>query len=137
MRLFHFSEDPSIERFVPRPVRVLSERGPGRAHRVPHRRVGVSGVTQVRPLRQVGHEGREEVVAFLGYLVALEVSRQEVPAIELHHLQVGPCSVDVRFWREGDQSRWEVCKITAGPSVTKEEMIQVMDEPVVGSQQGR
>ncbi len=30
MRLFHFSEDPSIERFVPRPVRVPSERPPGR-----------------------------------------------------------------------------------------------------------
>ncbi len=60
-----------------------------------------------------------------------------LPAIELHHLQVGSCSVDVRFWREGDQSRWEVCKITAGPKVTKEEMIQVMDEPAVGSQQGR
>lgn len=29
-RLFHFSEDPSIERFVPRPVRVPSERGAGR-----------------------------------------------------------------------------------------------------------
>lgn len=28
-RLFHFSDDPSIERFVPRPVRVPSERGPG------------------------------------------------------------------------------------------------------------
>jgi hypothetical protein len=60
-----------------------------------------------------------------------------LPSIELHHLQVGPCSVDLHFWREGDQSHWEVCKITAGPNVTKEEMIQVMDEPVVGSQQGR
>jgi len=29
--LFHFSEDPSIERFEPRPVRVPAERGPGRA----------------------------------------------------------------------------------------------------------
>lgn len=27
--LFHFSEDPGIERFVPRPVRVLSARAPG------------------------------------------------------------------------------------------------------------
>ena len=29
MRLFHFSEDPGIVRFVPRPVRVPSERPPG------------------------------------------------------------------------------------------------------------
>ena len=29
-RLFHFSEDPSIERFEPRPVLVPAERGPGR-----------------------------------------------------------------------------------------------------------
>jgi hypothetical protein len=28
-RLFHFSDDPSIERFVPRPVSVASERPPG------------------------------------------------------------------------------------------------------------
>lgn len=30
MRLFHFSDDPGIARFDPRPVRVPSERGPGR-----------------------------------------------------------------------------------------------------------
>ncbi len=30
MRLFHFSDDPSIEVFVPRPVAVPSDRGPGR-----------------------------------------------------------------------------------------------------------
>ena len=30
MRLFHFSDDPAIARFDPRPVRVPSERGPGR-----------------------------------------------------------------------------------------------------------
>jgi hypothetical protein len=29
-RLFHFSEDPAIEVFEPRPVRVPAERGPGR-----------------------------------------------------------------------------------------------------------
>jgi hypothetical protein len=29
-RLFHFSDDPTIEVFVPRPVRVPAERGPGR-----------------------------------------------------------------------------------------------------------
>lgn len=30
MRLFHFSDDPSIEVFAPRPVAVPSDRGPGR-----------------------------------------------------------------------------------------------------------
>lgn len=30
MRLFHFSEDPDIGRFIPRPVRVPSPRPPGR-----------------------------------------------------------------------------------------------------------
>lgn len=30
MRLFHFSDDPAIGVFTPRPVRVPSERGPGR-----------------------------------------------------------------------------------------------------------
>ena len=30
MRLFHFSDDPDIARFEPRPVAVPSERGPGR-----------------------------------------------------------------------------------------------------------
>ena len=29
MRLYHFSDDPGIERFVPRPVAAPSERGPG------------------------------------------------------------------------------------------------------------
>jgi hypothetical protein len=58
-------------------------------------------------------------------------------SIELRHLRVGPCSVDVRFWREGDHSRWEVSQITADPALPKEEMIQVMDEPLIGSSQGR
>lgn len=31
MRLFHFSDDPGIEVFEPRPVRTPSDRGPGRA----------------------------------------------------------------------------------------------------------
>jgi glycogen debranching enzyme len=57
-------------------------------------------------------------------------------SIELRHLRVGPCSVDVRFWREGDHSRWEVSQITADPTLPKQEMIQVMDEPLIGSSQG-
>lgn len=30
MRLFHFSDDPAIAEFTPRPVKIPSERGPGR-----------------------------------------------------------------------------------------------------------
>lgn len=30
MRLFHFSDDAAVEAFTPRPIRVPSERGPGR-----------------------------------------------------------------------------------------------------------
>ncbi len=35
-----------------------------------------------------------------------------LPTIELRHLRVGASSIDLRFWREGEQSRWEVCNIT-------------------------
>ena len=35
-----------------------------------------------------------------------------LPEIELRHLRVGASSIDLRFWREGEQSRWEVCNIT-------------------------
>ncbi len=35
-----------------------------------------------------------------------------LPAIELRQLRVGASSIDLHFWREGDQSRWEVRNIT-------------------------
>ncbi len=31
-----------------------------------------------------------------------------LPALQLHHLNVGPTLLDLRFWREGTESRWEV-----------------------------
>ncbi|MGH2498376.1 MAG: amylo-alpha-1,6-glucosidase [Ktedonobacteraceae bacterium] len=49
--------------------------------------------------------------------------------IELQHLQVGPCSITIHFWREGKSSRWEVRDIAAGKGVSKDDMIQVVDEP--------
>jgi hypothetical protein len=52
-----------------------------------------------------------------------------LPAIELRHLQIGPCLLALRFWREGNHSRWEVLEMTAEPGVKEEEMIQVVDEP--------
>ncbi len=51
-----------------------------------------------------------------------------IPGIELQHLQVGPCKITIRFWREGDASRWEVSENTAEKNVKKEEMIEVVQE---------
>jgi glycogen debranching enzyme len=51
-----------------------------------------------------------------------------LPDIELHHLRVGPCSITLRFWREGNGSRWEVRKMQADQGTTQQDMIQVMDE---------
>jgi hypothetical protein len=51
-----------------------------------------------------------------------------LPDIELQRMQVGPCWITVRFWREGDHSRWEVCDMTADKGTSKEDMIQVVSE---------
>jgi glycogen debranching enzyme len=60
-----------------------------------------------------------------------------LPSIELQNLDVGSCKLQIRFWREGDKSRWEVLNITSPQNVAKEDMLQVMDEPFIGSQQGK
>jgi glycogen debranching enzyme len=52
-----------------------------------------------------------------------------LPEIQLEHLRVGSCSLTLRFWREGDRSRWEVCSVATDQRAAKEEVIQVMDEP--------
>ena len=54
-----------------------------------------------------------------------------IPEIELQHLQVGPCKITIRFWREGKQSRWEVCEITRDQGVKEEVAIQVLKDPNV------
>jgi glycogen debranching enzyme len=36
-----------------------------------------------------------------------------LPDIELQRLRVGPCLITIRFWREGDSSRWEVHDVQA------------------------
>ena len=51
-----------------------------------------------------------------------------IPEIELQHLQVGPCKITIRFWREGDVSRWEVSENTAEKNVKQEEMVEVVQE---------
>ncbi len=52
-----------------------------------------------------------------------------LPDIELQHLRVGPCSLSLRFWREGNRSRWEVREMQADKETAQQDMIQVMDEP--------
>ena len=51
-----------------------------------------------------------------------------IPEIELQHLQVGPCKITIRFWREGEVSRWEVSENTAEKNVKQEEMVEVVQE---------
>jgi glycogen debranching enzyme len=51
-----------------------------------------------------------------------------LPDIELHHLRVGPCSLSIRFWREGTNSRWEVQETQADEGTAQQDYIQVKDE---------
>ena len=52
-----------------------------------------------------------------------------LPDIELRHLRIGHCLLDLHFWRERDQSRWVVTDTSMDPGATHEDAIQVMDEP--------
>jgi glycogen debranching enzyme len=52
-----------------------------------------------------------------------------IPDIEVQGMHVGSCKLDIRFWREGKHSRWEVRDIKADQNVAKEDMIQVLDDP--------
>jgi glycogen debranching enzyme len=51
-----------------------------------------------------------------------------IPDIELQHMHVGPCQITIRFWREGETTRWEVRDITADKHTAKEDMIAVVPE---------
>ncbi len=51
-----------------------------------------------------------------------------LPDVTLQQLRVGPCLIDLRFWREGDRSRWEVQSVQADSGTSQDEMIQVMHE---------
>ncbi|HXR65161.1 MAG TPA: glycogen debranching N-terminal domain-containing protein [Ktedonobacteraceae bacterium] len=51
-----------------------------------------------------------------------------LPDIELHHLRVGPCSLSIRFWREGANSRWEVQETQADKGTAQQDYIQVKEE---------
>jgi glycogen debranching enzyme len=48
-----------------------------------------------------------------------------LPAVELRHLQVGPCAITLRFWREGNESRWQVIEVKADKHVSGKDYIQV------------
>jgi glycogen debranching enzyme len=54
-----------------------------------------------------------------------------IPDIELQGLQVGNCKLDIRFWREGKESRWEVRDIKGNNDqhVSQEDVIQVQNDP--------
>jgi hypothetical protein len=52
-----------------------------------------------------------------------------IDEIELQHMQVGPCFITIHFWREGETTRWEVRDISADKKVSKDDMIEVQDEP--------
>jgi glycogen debranching enzyme len=47
-----------------------------------------------------------------------------LPEIDLQHLRVGSCSLDLHFWREGGIARWEVRQGTADQG----EQVQVLAE---------
>ena len=49
--------------------------------------------------------------------------------VEVGHLQVGACHVDLHFWREGDFSRWEVRNVTLDHGASKDDQIQIVQEP--------
>ncbi|MBO0791552.1 MAG: hypothetical protein J2P36_11470, partial [Ktedonobacteraceae bacterium] len=51
-----------------------------------------------------------------------------LPEVELRGVHVGSSTITLRFWREGDRSRWEVCAIaTEGAGEGGE--IQVVEDP--------
>ncbi len=55
-----------------------------------------------------------------------------LPDVELHQMRVGPCVLSLRFWREGNTSRWEVRDMQADKGTAQEDYIQVVDDPEMG-----
>ncbi|HEV8194040.1 MAG TPA: hypothetical protein VGP82_21545, partial [Ktedonobacterales bacterium] len=52
-----------------------------------------------------------------------------LPLLRLLHLCIGRCSIDLRFWREGEYSRWEVEQLTLDQGADEGDRIQVVEEP--------
>lgn len=66
------------------------------------------------------------------YLYVNPTLPEWLPEVELQHLHVGSCSIDLHFWREEKDSHWEVCNMRANQGVAQEDQIQVTSEPHVG-----
>ncbi len=47
----------------------------------------------------------------------------------LRQLRVGRCRVDLRFWREGARSCWEVAQLTLDEGAHEHDRIQVIEQP--------
>jgi hypothetical protein len=43
-----------------------------------------------------------------------------LPDLHLTHLSVGDATVDLRFWREGDRTRWEITHLKGELNVQQE-----------------
>jgi glycogen debranching enzyme len=52
-----------------------------------------------------------------------------LPLLTLRHLRVGRCSIDLRFWREGERSCWEIEQLTLDQGASEGERIRVVEEP--------
>jgi glycogen debranching enzyme len=46
-----------------------------------------------------------------------------IPELILHHLEIGDTRVELRFWREGEQTHWEVLHLT-GPIEVRQQIWQ-------------
>jgi glycogen debranching enzyme len=51
-----------------------------------------------------------------------------LPEVTLKHMKVGPCTVSLHFWREGDISRWEVTALLNDKGTAPEDQIQVVQQ---------
>lgn len=49
-----------------------------------------------------------------------------LPEITLEHMRVGPCSMTLRFWREGEESHWELREIKTDKGTAKGDQISVV-----------
>jgi glycogen debranching enzyme len=54
-----------------------------------------------------------------------------LPEVVLRNLRVASCTFTLHFWREGDESHWEVVDRTVDPGAARQDTILVMDEPVI------
>ena len=51
-----------------------------------------------------------------------------LPDVELKHLRVGHCKLDIRFWRDDQNSHWEVTANQPDSGTEQDDIIQVMQD---------